>query len=91
MTSDNRYPLERLFGSVLSPFERFLRRTTAGGIVLIATTVLTLILANTAWGESIRHLWEIPFALEIGPRRLSLTLHHWINEGLMPFSSSRGP
>jgi len=83
MTSDNRYPLERLFGSVLSPFERFLRRTTAGGIVLIATTVLTLILANTPWGESIRHLWEIPFALEIGPRRLSLTLHHWINEGLM--------
>jgi len=83
VTSPNRYPLERLFGTVLSPFERFLRRTTAGGIVLIATTILTLALANTPWGEALRHLWEIPFALEIGPWRLSLTLHHWINEGLM--------
>ncbi len=84
MTSPpNRYPLEPLFGRVLSPFERFLRRTTAGGIVLIATTLLTLILANTPWGEAIRHIWETPFTLELGPRRLSMTLHHWINEGLM--------
>lgn len=79
----NRYPLERLFGSVLSPFERFLRRTTAGGIVLIATTILTLILANTPWGEAIRHIWETYLTLELGPWRLSLSLHHWINDGLM--------
>ena len=36
------YPLEPLFGRVLSPFHRFLRLTTAGSIVLIAATVAAL-------------------------------------------------
>ncbi|MFH2212271.1 MAG: hypothetical protein ABIJ01_11585 [Pseudomonadota bacterium] len=32
------YPLEPLFEQVLNSFEHFLRRTTAGGIILIGTT-----------------------------------------------------
>jgi NhaA family Na+:H+ antiporter len=44
------YPLEPLFGHVLSPFEHFLRRTTAGGIILIGTTLLTLLITNSPWG-----------------------------------------
>ena len=43
------YPLEPLFGRILSPFEQFLRRTTAGGVVLISTTGIALALA-TAFG-----------------------------------------
>jgi hypothetical protein len=83
VTSPNRYPLERLFGTVLSPSSAFCGAPPPAGSSSIATTILTLALANTPWGEALRHLWEIPFALEIGPWRLSLTLHHWINEGLM--------
>lgn len=60
------YPLEPLFGQVLSPFERFLRRTTAGGIVLVGTTLLTLLLANSQWGEgsiiSGNKPWRCPLA-----------------------------
>ena len=35
----DQYPLERLLGRILSPLDDFLRRATAGGVVLIGTTV----------------------------------------------------
>lgn len=77
------YPLEPLFGQILSPFENFLRRTTAGGIVLIATTLLTLLIANSQWGETFQHFWEQQMTLSIGTWALGQSLHHWVNDGLM--------
>jgi Na+:H+ antiporter, NhaA family len=77
------YSLETLFEKILSPFERFLKRTTAGGIILMGTTVLTLILANSMGGTYLHHFWEQPTHLGIGPWHLKLSLHQWVNEGLM--------
>ena len=82
--ANNRYPLESLFGRILSPFEQFLRRTTAGGIVLMATTIVTLGLATVLGAAVISHVWEVPFSLSTGGRfRLELPLHQWVNDGLM--------
>ncbi len=81
--NQNHYVLENLFGKILSPFERFLQRTTAGGIVLMGATVLTLILANSALGRFLHDFWELPVQVGIGSWRLELTLHQWVNEGLM--------
>lgn len=79
-----QYPLERLFGRVLSPFEYFLKRATAGGIVLIGTTVITLLLANSPWGHSIHQFWEQPLVITMGGYfALEKSLHHWVNDGLM--------
>ncbi len=78
------YPLETLFGRIMSPFERFLKQTTAGGIVLIGTTVFTILFANTPWGGWIHHLFEQTAGITAGGGIfLRLTLHHWVNEGLM--------
>ena len=78
------YPLEPLFGRILSPFEQFLRRTTAGGIVLVGTTVATLGLAALLGSDTIHHFWEQSLAVALGEdHRLSLSLHHWVNDGLM--------
>ncbi|HET8731947.1 MAG TPA: Na+/H+ antiporter NhaA [Moraxellaceae bacterium] len=83
MTS-SRYPLEPLFGRVLSPLERFLQRSTAGGMVLVATTILALALATTLGGPALQHVWEQPLAISFGSTfRLALPLHHWVNDGLM--------
>jgi NhaA family Na+:H+ antiporter len=60
------YPLERLFGRILSPLERFLRQATAGGIVLVATTGLTLAIANSPLGEPFAHFWEQRARLQLG-------------------------
>ena len=78
------YPLEPLFGRMLSPFERFLHRTTAGGIVLLATTGIALTLASVFGAEALHHFIEQPVGVSAGPqRRLELSLHHWVNDGLM--------
>ena len=86
MTKDARYPLEPLFGRILSPFEQFLRRTTAGGIVLIATTIVALAIAMTLGADAIHRFTEQPVGLAAGGRfRLELSLHQWVNDGLMAF------
>jgi NhaA family Na+:H+ antiporter len=78
------YPLEPLFGRVLSPFEQFLRRTTAGGIVLIATTAVALATATVFGADAIHRFTEqqVGFSMNGRPRH-ELSLHQWINDGLM--------
>ena len=78
-----QYPLEPLVGRVLAPFEKLLQRTTAGGIVLIATTVLALVLAAWLGGERIEHFWHKHLSLTLDTFQLDLTLLHWVNDGLM--------
>ena len=68
---------------ILSPFEQFLRRTTAGGIVLILTAALSLVLANSGAGRYIFRIWEFPVSVGIADWRLEMTLHEWVNDGLM--------
>jgi NhaA family Na+:H+ antiporter len=80
------YPLEPLLGRIISPFERFLRRTTAGGIILLFATAIALGVALILGGDAIHRFWETPFALSGGERfQLELTLQHWVNDGLMAF------
>jgi NhaA family Na+:H+ antiporter len=81
---DRPYPLEPLFGRILSPFEHFLRRTTAGGIVLLAATAIALTLATVFGAEALHRLVEYPIGFSAGPEhRLELSLHYWVNDGLM--------
>jgi NhaA family Na+:H+ antiporter len=79
----HHYPLEPFFGKIIGPFERFLRQTTAGGIVLMGMMLLTLIVASSPWGDTYRHLWETPVLIGIGGGHLEMSLHAWVNEGLM--------
>lgn len=79
----NLYPLEKVFGRIISPFEQFLQRTTAGGLVLMGTTVITLILANLPLGPALHHLWEEPLRFGIGSHQLVMNIHHFVNDGLM--------
>ncbi len=68
---------------IFQPFRDFLELESSGGIVLIATTVIALVWANSPWAESYHHLWEMTVTLGIGDYALSKHLSHWINDGLM--------
>ncbi len=71
------------FQRILSPFARFTRTESSGGIVLIAATLIAIVWANSPWSESYHHLWETPLTLGAGRYALSYPLHYWINDGLM--------
>ena len=65
------------------PFQRFAQAESSGGIVLLVATIIALIWANTPWWESYHQLWTTPLQLNIGALQLDMTLHHFINDGLM--------
>ena len=56
-------------------FRRFFESEKAGGILLIICTVISLLLANSAVGESYLGMWQIYVA--------GLSIEHWINDALM--------
>jgi NhaA family Na+:H+ antiporter len=56
-------------------FRGFLDSEKAGGLTLIACTLLSLFLANSVWSESYLHLWHSQFG--------GHPLEYWINDGLM--------
>jgi NhaA family Na+:H+ antiporter len=67
----------------LTIFQRFFRTETLGGVVLLGFALAALAIANSPWRAAYNHLWEIPLTLGIAPHELRLSLHDWINDGLM--------
>ncbi len=76
-------PWEKAFKKVSTPFEHFIHAQTTTGMMLMFMTVLALILANTPLTESYAHFFHTKVDLNIGSWKLSHTIHHWINDGLM--------
>jgi NhaA family Na+:H+ antiporter len=56
-------------------FRRFFGSEKAGGLILILCTALSLLLANSPWGDSYRTIWHADL--------FGMSLEHWINDGLM--------
>jgi Na+:H+ antiporter, NhaA family len=73
----------RLQSVPLTIFQRFFRTETLGSLVLLGFGLAALAIANSPLSEAYKHLWEIPLSVGIAPHELSLSLHEWINDGLM--------
>jgi NhaA family Na+:H+ antiporter len=76
-------PWEKAFKKVSTPFEHFLHAQTTTGVVLMFMTVLALILANSPLAEAYASFFHTEIAFNVGNWKLSHTIHHWINDGLM--------
>lgn len=76
-------PWEKAFDSVLTPIEEFIHRQTTSGILLMLCAVIALVLANTHWAEEYHHFLKTYISIGVGEWKLSMSLHHWINDGLM--------
>lgn len=68
---------------LLDPFYEFTQQEASSGILLMVCTLLALIWANSPWGSSYLALWENKVTIGSSSFGLSLSLHHWINDGLM--------
>jgi NhaA family Na+:H+ antiporter len=76
-------PWEKKFDKLLSPFEEFIHRQTTSGLLLMATAILALFLANGGFASAYTHALHIPINFSIGQWSVEMSLHHWINDGLM--------
>ncbi len=62
----------------------YINQETLGGILLIITTAVALIWANSDWYDSYHNLWHnFKAGFSWGDFELRGSLHHWINDGLM--------
>jgi len=78
-------PWEKAFDKVATPFEYFLRAQTTTGIVLMFMTIVALVMANSPLAEPYLDFFHTKIDVHIGSWKISNTLHHWINDGLMAF------
>lgn len=58
-----------------STFKRFFESEKVGGILLIICTVVSLLLANSPFGEEYLGIWHVYVA--------GLSIEHWVNDALM--------
>ncbi len=68
---------------VISPFQNFIHTEASGGILLFIATVVALIWANSAWSSDYFDFWHTEVTIQLGQYGMSMTLVHWINDGLM--------
>lgn len=76
-------PWERVFDRVLTPFEEFIHRQTTSGLLLMGSAVIALCLANSFLAEAYLHFIHTPVNFSIGEWGINMSLHHWVNDGLM--------
>lgn len=76
-------PWERAFKRVLTPFEEFIHRQTTSGLLLLSCAIIALFLANGYVAEAYQHLIHIPVKISIDAWSIDMSLHHWVNDGLM--------
>jgi NhaA family Na+:H+ antiporter len=76
-------PREGLFIGFRGYFEWFLHSQVTGSVLLLACTVTALILANSPWQDFYNHLLHTKIGFSWNGSVFKLSLHHWINDGLM--------
>ena len=76
-------PWERRFSKVLTPFDEFVHGQTTSGLLLMASAVVALMMANSFFYETYSHILHTLVGLNIGEWKLEMSLHHWVNDALM--------
>ncbi len=77
-------PKDSAINKVVFPIQRFIQKERSGGLVLGISVIIALFLANSSWNNyyfqflehKVGFLWN-------GDSFMELSIHHWINDGLM--------
>jgi NhaA family Na+:H+ antiporter len=64
-------------------FRDFMESESLSGVILTVCTLLSLVLANSVFGEDYRAFWEIHTGFSVGNMDFHHSLADWINDGLM--------
>lgn len=64
-------------------FREFTSSEKNAGMVLIACTIISIIVSNTAFSEHYLHFWHTKTGFSLMGIDMHLSVEHWINDGLM--------
>ena len=74
---------DHVLARAAQPLVRFLRVEAAGGVLLVAATIVALAWANSPWQASYESFWTTTIRIEIGPYAFDEDLVHVVNDLLM--------
>ncbi len=72
-------PVEQALYSI----QKFIRSQVVGSIILLICAIFALAWANSPFAPVYHQIWDTILSITLGDQTLSLTLHQWVNEGLM--------
>jgi NhaA family Na+:H+ antiporter len=61
----------------------FVRWGPSAGLLLLLMSVLAVVFTNSPIGPAFESWWRTPLGIQLGGRALTLSLLHWINDGLL--------
>lgn len=67
----------------ITPIQEFFKTESSSGIILLISTVLALIIANTPWAGTYFAILETKFAIGVPSFSIDKPILLWINDGLM--------
>lgn len=68
---------------VVQLIQRFLKLESAGGILLLFSAAVAMLLANSPLSSQYNDFLNLPVSLQIGSFSINKTLIHWINDGFI--------
>lgn len=68
---------------MIVPFQQFFKQEASSGIVLLTFAVMAMGLANSPWAAAYEEILHWKLSVGMGDFQLSMSLLHWINDGLM--------
>ncbi|MFJ9389971.1 Na+/H+ antiporter NhaA [Nocardioides sp. NPDC101246] len=74
---------EDLTGQLGTRLRHFMHLESTSATLLVIASLLALAWANSPWSHGYEHLWETVVSVRFGDVGLSMSLHHWVNDGLM--------
>ena len=67
----------------LITLNKFINKEALSGVLLFIATVAAVIVANSSLGQAYYDLWHLPFGINLGELKISMSLTYWIDDGLM--------
>lgn len=68
---------------ILTPFQKFVNLQSSSGILLLATTIIALVWANSMFAEEYQSFWNYEIGIVTDSFELVKPLILWVNDGLM--------
>lgn len=68
---------------LLTPFQKFIKVEGLSGILLLSTTIIALLWANSPYSESYNNIWEFELGIQTDKFVFVKPLILWINDGFM--------
>ncbi len=81
--NENLNSWEKGFGKLMTPFEEFIKGEVNSGVLLIICTFIALFFANSSFYDAYHHFLSGKVSLSISGFKLEMSIHHFINDGLM--------